>query len=57
MHTCIHTHIYIYIYIYSHPQTDLFRSLRNLQCGKTDNIPETGIKTRLTQTPIQDSTT
>ena len=24
---------YIYIYIYSHPQTDLFRSIRTHQCG------------------------
>ena len=26
-------YIYIYIYIYSHPQTDLFRSIRIQQCG------------------------
>ena len=26
-------YIYIYIYIYSHPQTDLFRSIRTHQCG------------------------
>ena len=28
-----HTHTHIYIYIYSHPQTDLFRSIRTHQCG------------------------
>ena len=28
-----HKYIYIYIYIYSHPQTDLFRSIRTHQCG------------------------
>ena len=32
-HTHTHTYIYIYIYIYSHPQTDLFRSIRTHQCG------------------------
>ena len=26
-------YIYIYIYIYSHPQTDLFRSIRTHQCA------------------------
>ena len=26
---------YIYIYIYSHPQTDLFRSIKTHQCGYT----------------------
>ena len=26
-------YIRIYIYIYSHPQTDLFRSIRTHQCG------------------------
>ena len=26
-------YIYMYIYIYSHPQTDLFRSIRTHQCG------------------------
>ena len=31
--TMMMVYIYIYIYIDSHPQTDLFRSIRNLQCG------------------------
>ena len=29
----VYIYIYIYIYIYSHPQTDLFRSIRTHQCG------------------------
>ena len=29
----IYIYIYIYIHIYCHPQTDLFRSIRTLQCG------------------------
>ena len=29
----IYIYIVIYIYIYSHPQTDLFRSIRTHQCG------------------------
>ena len=45
------------VYIYCHPQTDLLRSVRILQCGVTHKITEAGIETRLTQTPIQDSTT
>ena len=43
--------------MYCHPQTDLFCSIRTLQYGYTSKIPEAGIETRLTQTPIQDSTT
>ena len=39
MSICTRTNIYAnlctYIYIYSHPQTDLFRSIRTHQCGKT----------------------
>ena len=45
------------MYIYSHPQTDLFRSIRTHPCGLTGKIPEAEIEIRLTQTPIQDSTT
>ena len=29
----LYIYIYIHIYIYSHPQTDLFRSIRTHQCG------------------------
>ena len=32
-HIHLHIYMYIYIYIYSHPQTDLFRSIRTHQCG------------------------
>ena len=53
-HHHTHTHTYIYTFIYCCPQTDLFCSIRTHQTGW---IPETGIETRLTQTPIQDSTT
>ena len=52
----IHVRAYISNYIYSHPQTDLFHSIRTLQSGQTGKIPEAEIETRLTQTPIQDST-
>ena len=42
-HALTRTRIYIYIiYIYSHPQTDLFRSIRTLQCGKTVSSPRWG---------------
>ena len=42
-------------YIYSHPQTDLFLSIRTHQCGLTYQLPVAGIETRLTQTPSQAS--
>ena len=48
---------YIYIYIYSHPQTDSFVVSQLFSVARHARFPEAGIETRLTQTPIQDSTT
>ena len=44
-------------YTHSHPQAALFLSIRTLQCGETGLIPEYGIETWLTETPLLDSTT
>ena len=38
--------------IYSHPQTDLFRSIRTFSVAR-QYLPVAGIETRLTQTPSQ----
>ena len=44
----------IYIYIFNHRQTaSLYITL---QCGYSREILEAGIETRLTHTPIEDST-
>ena len=58
MYTDIYLHTHTHTYIYNgQPQTNLFRSIRTLQCGLTGMILEARIKTWQTETPIEDSTT